>query len=401
MAVPEAFTPEAVAAKSGDDACPYRAFMKSREPFASLFGNNPALVPPKPGDELEWGAGHYYDTTVGGKHPYWKDQALPGPTQDLDQLRQDLYGWGYCLIEAGMSPEQCVHMRCRLEEQAEGERIAGIAHMTPSFQIVWTLVNKGECFAKCVDHDPEAVQAAAVIEQLVNESLGRGWYSYSFVSNAAFPGGHPQALHQDQSAISPWQTPEAPVLMNTMYVMQDVDEVNGGTLIIPGSHRLMSEVGSGKPVGELPPAINLEAPAGTIVMFDGRMLHGTGANRSDQWRYVMTQANVKPWLRQQENWVLAVRPEVMAKASPKLLQRMGFQATAGYGLTEGHGMLGSGKAGDPHGDLTTIRRDLDEGCYARVGELTPETARALAPDALTLQRVQAAYPKRRGNKGTQ
>lgn len=44
------------------------------------------------------------------------------------------------------------------------------------------------------------------------------------------------SLHQDQGAILPIQTPEAPVLVNTMYILQDVNEHNGGTLLIPGSH---------------------------------------------------------------------------------------------------------------------------------------------------------------------
>jgi hypothetical protein len=39
----------------------------------------------------------------------------------------------------------------------------------------------------------------------------------------------------------------------------------------------------------------------------------------------------------QENWMLSVRPEVLRAASPKLLQRMGFQATTGGQTTEGHG----------------------------------------------------------------
>ena len=55
-------------------------------------------------------------------------------------------------------------------------------------------------------------------------------------------------------------------------------------------------------------------------------------------------------------------------------------------------MLGSGKPGDPRGDLTGIRQAMDQGRYARVGELTPESARALGPDAFTLQQLRAADP---------
>ena len=54
---------------------------------------------------------------------------------------------------------------------------------------------------------------------------------------------------------------------------------------------------------------------------------GTGVNHTDEWRYIMTNSNVKPWLRQQENWQLSVDPEVLRNASDKLLARMGFRSS--------------------------------------------------------------------------
>ncbi|MCE2406808.1 MAG: hypothetical protein J4G19_04805 [Pseudomonadales bacterium] len=41
----------------------------------------------------------------------------------------------------------------------------------------------------------------------------------------------------------------------------------------------------------------------------------------------MTNSNVKPWLRQQENWQLSIDPEVLESASEKLLQRMGYYSS--------------------------------------------------------------------------
>ena len=49
--------------------------------------------------------------------------------------------------------------------------------------------------------------------------------------------------------------------------------------MVPTSHRLISEAGAGNPVPPLPPAINLAAKAVTVVMFEGRLLHGTGVNK--------------------------------------------------------------------------------------------------------------------------
>ena len=107
--------------------------------------------------------------------------------------------------------------------------------------------------------------------------------------------------------------------------------------MIPGSHTILSEAARNQtPVGKLPPAINLDAPAGTMVITDGRLLHGTGINHTDTPRIVMLNGMQKAWMRQQENWMLSVRPEVLERASDKLLHRMGFQATTGTQTNEGH-----------------------------------------------------------------
>jgi ectoine hydroxylase-related dioxygenase (phytanoyl-CoA dioxygenase family) len=394
--VPAEFTPDAVAAAAAQAPQPYRDLMLTGEPMRSILARNPSLRPPAADEPLEWGKGRYYDTTVGRKHPYWKAVDLPLPTKDLGALRLDLARWGYCVIEDALSSEQCAAMRTRLVDQASGEREAGIAYIVPNMQMVWTLVNKGDVFVGALEHDPAVVQGGPVIEQLLDEALGRAWYGYSFVATIAFPGCHPQALHQDQAAMHPFQTLEAPALVNTMYILQAVDDTNGGTLVIPGSHRVVAAAGTARPVeATLPPAINLEAPAGSAVVFDGRLLHGTGVNRSDEWRYVVTQAAVRPWYRPQENWMLALRPEVVAAASPKLRQRLGLTAAPGYGITEGFGSRSLGRAGDPRGDLALVRRAVDAGTYRRVGELTADTGRSLAPDAFTLQELQGPLGENR------
>ena len=388
MTIPEEFTPEAVAAVSGADAFrPYESFLRCRQPVDSIVASNPWMRPPATTDEIVWGEGRYYDTTVARKHEYWKAFDLPVPTRDLARLRHDIYEWGYCLIADGMSKLQYVETRARLVEQAEAEREAGIDYTSGSFQLICSLINKGERFPCFLEHDPEVVQAGPMIEQLLDETLRKGWCVFSFTANISYPGCLPMGLHQDQGAINPFQTPEAPVDVTTMYILEDVDERNG-TLIVPTSHRIIPAVGSGNPVGELPPTIHVEAPAGTVLMFDGRLLHGTSINRGDDWRYVMVQPSVKPWVRSQENFALSTKPSVLEHASPKLLQRLGFQATGGLGNVEGFGNRGTGRAGDPRGSLAPGRGLLASGRYHHVGELTPDSVRDLGPDSFTIQTLQ-------------
>ncbi len=387
---PYEFTAESIEAASVDAFTPYRDFLSSGEPYRSLLGNNPWMKPPSPRDELEWGKGWYYDTTVARKHPHWRSVSLPQATRDLRRLRQDFYEWGFCLIEDGVSPEQCTRLRERIVQQAAAERALGIAHLSPAQQHVWALVNKGADFVKCMEHDPAAIQAGPLIEKFLDEVLGAGWNHFSFISNISFPGCYPQGLHQDQSFMAPYNFPEAPapVLMNTIYILQDVDEVNGGTLIVPGSHRKYRD---GEAFGKLPPAINLEAKAGVILLMDGRVLHGGAVNRSDKLRYIITNSVVKPWVRQQESFLLTISPEVLAKASPKFLWRAGFQSTAVRNMVEGYGYTGNGRIGDPNGSLVYVRQAIDRGGYRYIGELSMADLDKVDIGKFTLAQIQREH----------
>ena len=374
MKVPVEFTTDYVESNSSNEQQLFRDFLRSGEPFRSIMENNPWLMPPDIKKPLEWGTGRYWDTTVARKHDYWKDFDLPQATKDINQMRKDIKEWGFCLIEEAMSKEQCARFLDRLLEQAEGERLAGVDQPTPSGQYVNTLINKGEVFSQCIEQSPEAVQAGPVIEQIMDETLGKGWICHSFLSNGSDPGGYPQGLHIDQGPLLPWVTEEAPVLFNTMYIPQDVNEKNGSTLVIPGSHNILIKAGSGGKVGKLPPAVNLEAKAGTIMLFDGRMLHGTGANQTKKQRFVATMSNVKAWTRTQENWVISVAPDVLENASPKLLHRIGLQALT-YGSTiEGFGLGAAGRIGDQWGSIKQFRTAYDRGEYERVRELSVKSS---------------------------
>ena len=371
----------------------FNTFIDSKEPYKSIFQNNPWMIPPDIKRPLEWGD-HYWDTTVARKHDYWKNFELPSPTKDIVQIRQDFKKWGYALIEDALSEIQCQNFLNRVLEQAAGEKLAGLDAQTPSGQYVHTLINKGEVFGKCIEQNPEAVQAGVLIENFLNETLGKGWICHSFLANGAEKGKYPQGLHMDQGPLSPWMTEESPALVNTMYIPQDVNEENGGTLVIPGSHKIMIDAGSNGEIGELPPAINLEAKAGTIMMFDGRLLHGTAVNKTDEVRFVATMSNVKPWMRTQENWVLSVDPEVLNRASPTLLHRMGLQALT-YGSTvEGFGMGASGKVGDEWGNIKQFREAYDKGEYVRVGELSSRSSKEDLEKKYTLKEAKTKLLKR-------
>ena len=88
--------------------------------------------------------------------------------------------------------------------------------------------------------------------------------------------------------------------------------------------------------------------------------------------------------------MLSVRPEVLRRASPKLLHRMGYQATTGTQTNEGHGFGARGLPGEAAGGTVAFRLAADAGAYLRVGELSPESTEDQLNAAFTLREVVGA-----------
>ena len=76
-------------------------------------------------------------------------------------------------------------------------------------------------------------------------------------------------------------------------------------------------------------AVCLAMEPGSVAVFPGSLYHRGGANRSDRMRLGMTIQYCQPWLRQLENMMLGVPPELAARYSRRI------QDLVGYDLIEG------------------------------------------------------------------
>ena len=68
--------------------------------------------------------------------------------------------------------------------------------------------------------------------------------------------------------------------------------------------------------------VDAEMPAGSLLVWDGAVWHGSGENRTtDRFRTSINLNFNLSWLRQQENQYLGIPGEVLARL-PELLQRL-------------------------------------------------------------------------------
>lgn len=251
-------------------------------------------------------------------------QDVPELTADLDRARADLDRFGFCRIADALAPAEVARLRAGTVEQAAAELEAGVGYLDSggANQRIWNLLNKGEEFLELAVH-PLALD-------VMGHLLGARFLLSSLTANFAGPGGEPMVLHQDEGFI-PFPQPAYPLVANIAWLLDDVTDANGGTRFVPGSHlweRPLDDV-----TGH--PTVAAEGPAGTAIVFDGRIWHGTGANRTDARRHVLLAYYCRPFVRQQENPFLSMSPDVEANLAPAVRRLLGYKIWGTLGGVEG------------------------------------------------------------------
>jgi ectoine hydroxylase-related dioxygenase (phytanoyl-CoA dioxygenase family) len=144
-----------------------------------------------------------------------------------------------------------------------------------------------------------------------------------------YPGEVRQALHTDD-AFYLVPRPRPPIGISVIGAIDPFTAENGGTLMIPGSHRWSTEEVSAFRDGRMTPRptpVPLEMPAGAIAVFPGTLVHGAGANASQSPRLAYTSQYCEPWVRTQENFYLAIPKDRVRAMSPTLQSLLGYSIT--------------------------------------------------------------------------
>lgn len=144
------------------------------------------------------------------------------------------------------------------------------------------------------------------------------------------PGETPQPFHTDDSFYTV-PRPRPMISLSTIVAVDAFMAENGGTEVVPGSHRwddrrLAGTYGRSTTAAETLAAFEraarpVEMPAGGCVVFAGTLVHRGGANRSTRARCAFSHQYCEPWARQQENFTLAV-PAAVAREMPEHLREM-------------------------------------------------------------------------------
>src|SRR5579872_3191971 len=138
------------------------------------------------------------------------------------------------------------------------------------------------------------------------------------------PGEPAQAIHRDQWAFDFFPFPKGyEVQFNTIWALTDFSKENGATRVVLGSNHLEDRL-KFKEEDTIP----AEMRRGSVLLYNGSVYHGGGANRSDKTRVGVNITYNLSWLRQEENQYLAVPHDIARTLPLDLLKLIGYRRGA-------------------------------------------------------------------------
>jgi fumagillin biosynthesis dioxygenase len=214
------------------------------------------------------------------------------------QQRAQLAEQGFCVIPAVLDAPRCAAVRARLVAASEESQRRGVPTWIDTLDPndrnirVFNLLDLDPVFVELIQH-PLALAA-------VHALLGEHFLISNFTANIALPGSGSMALHSDQALVipEPWLEPWA---MNVIWCLDDVYAANGATRYLPGSHACARHIEL--PADALARTLPFEAPAGSVIVMDGRLWHTSGCNVThDVERALLFGYYTRDFIRPQVNW---------------------------------------------------------------------------------------------------
>ena len=234
---------------------------------------------------------------------------MPGTSASQDVARR-LMDDGYVVVSGLLTAagvrSAAADLRRVLEAVPQGRN----AFEGRSTQRIYALFAKTRAFDQAAIHP--------LVLEVLDQVLGHYQLSAP-VGISIGPGEQAQILHRDD-AVYPLPQPGPPVVVNTMWPLDEFTSDNGATRFITGSHRWA-------PGRQPAPDDEVETATlapGSVMFYLGSLWHGGGANRTDRPRLGVILEYAAAWLRPQENHCLAVPRSVVRQLPERLQELLGY-----------------------------------------------------------------------------
>ena len=173
-----------------------------------------------------------------------------------------------------------------------------------------------------VDHALLNPVFTAVTDELLLANGADYWLNTGQVM-AIGPGEPAQYLHRDENNWPEAVAADREVTVSCLFALSDFTRENGATVVVAGSQRRPPGLVRGAETS--PDEIAYaEMPAGSGLIYSGKVIHGAGGNTTENWRYGMHVSFVVGWLRPEEASPLAVDRDRAASLPERARELLGW-----------------------------------------------------------------------------
>ena len=173
-----------------------------------------------------------------------------------------------------------------------------------------------------VDHALLNPVFTAVTDELLLANGADYWLNTGQVM-AIGPGEPAQYLHRDENNWPEAVAADREITVSCLFALSDFTRENGATVVVAGSQRRPPGLVRGAEAS--PDEIAYaEMPAGSGLIYSGKVIHGAGANTTGDWRYGMHVSFVVGWLRPEEASPLVVDRDRAASLPERARELLGW-----------------------------------------------------------------------------
>jgi ectoine hydroxylase-related dioxygenase (phytanoyl-CoA dioxygenase family) len=234
---------------------------------------------------------------------------------ELERYAGEIQEQGYTIVENVLSLEEIERARTALARILEAEKDVATRRgwQNDSWRVTYMLPQKDPTF-RALPLNPRVLP-------LMQRILGASCVLSSLNGLTMSPGGKAQQLHLDQAE----HVPELAININALHTLDDFTKANGCTRVVPGSHHRAP----GTPIDrerDERDAVYLEAPAGSLIAFNGGLVHAGSANMTQGWRRCLHAYFTRVWAKPQWDFPRSFSPEIVATLSDEQKRLFGFGA---------------------------------------------------------------------------
>jgi ectoine hydroxylase-related dioxygenase (phytanoyl-CoA dioxygenase family) len=237
----------------------------------------------------------------------------------LQEHAQELRTRGYTIIHGVLGQPQIAAANEALEQVFEREKEIAPKRgwVNDVYRVAYLLPQKHALFRSfCLN--PRLLPMMKML-------LGENCVLASLNGLTMMPGGKTQELHIDQNETIPGSV----LYINALHALDDFTRENGCTRVVPLSQDRLWVKGCDTAPFEKE-AVYLEAPAGSLIAYNGGLWHAGSQNKTDKPRRAIHAFFSRPWVRPQWDYPRSLSPDVIAGLTEEQKRLFGFYAQAGW-----------------------------------------------------------------------